>query len=147
MNLVLYGLLVLLHLKLLHALELLHLLLVGHLLLRKIFTMGSCPPESVLSLLDPSKQLAILSMVFKTEPLSQFDEFLLLVDELDLEDLDLLVTTGVLAGVVLTIGRVLVGGAIGAGRTAGLGRTGERTQVSSLMMSLSLWVKERVLAP
>ena len=86
-------------------------------------------------------------MVFNTEPLSQFDEFLLLVDELDLEDLDFLVTTGVLAGVVLTIGRVLVGGTIGAGRTAGLGRTGERTRVSSLMMSLSLWVKERVLAP
>ena len=46
-------------------------------------------------------------MVFKMEPLSQFDEFLLLIDVLDLE---FLAATGVFAGVVLTMERAWVQG-------------------------------------
>jgi hypothetical protein len=38
------------------------------------------PPDSVLSFPAASKHVAILSIVFKTEPLSRFVEFLVLTD-------------------------------------------------------------------
>ena len=42
--------------------------------------MESCPPKSTLLFPAPSKQVAILSIVFEMEPLHRFVEFLVLTD-------------------------------------------------------------------